>query len=191
MNCSMPGIPVLHCLLESAQTRVHWVGDAIQPSRPPSPPSPPTLNLSQHQSLFQWVSSLHQVACIRWPKYRSLSFSISPSSEYSGLIFFLFLGLTGLISLSWGLVNLSLVIGLEAKTGGGIGPEENQQCLTRQVPQGRPLQAPQADRGLTSQLKVEGLLLLAKTHPNLEVHCPHMFPFHFSGSCSFLINALL
>ena len=62
MDCSMSGLPVLHCLPEFTQTHVHWVGDAIQPSHPLSPPSPPALNLSQHQSLFQWVSSSHQVA---------------------------------------------------------------------------------------------------------------------------------
>ena len=62
MDCSMPGFPILHCLLEFAQTHVHWVGDAIQPSHPQLPSSPPALNLSQHQSLFQWVSSSHQVA---------------------------------------------------------------------------------------------------------------------------------
>ena len=62
MNCSTPGFPVLHCLLELAQTHVCWVGDAIQPSHPLSSPSPPALNLSQHQGLFQWVSSSHQVA---------------------------------------------------------------------------------------------------------------------------------
>ena len=61
MDCSMPGFPVLHHLLEFAHTHVHWVGDAIQPSQSPSPPSPPALNLVQHQSLFQWVSSSHQV----------------------------------------------------------------------------------------------------------------------------------
>ena len=66
-----------------AQTHVHWVGDAIQLSHPPSSPSPPTFNLSQHQGLFQWVSSLH-----RWPKYWSLIFSISPTNKYSGLISF-------------------------------------------------------------------------------------------------------
>ena len=49
MDCSMPGFPVLHYLLELAQTHVHWVGDTIQPSHPLSPPSPPALNLSQHQ----------------------------------------------------------------------------------------------------------------------------------------------
>ena len=80
MDCSMPGFPVHHQLLELAQTHVHQVGDAIQPSHPLSSPSP-AFNLSQHQGLFQWVSASHQVA-----KYWSFSFSISPSSEYSGLI---------------------------------------------------------------------------------------------------------
>ena len=62
MNRSTPGLPVHHQLLEFTQTHIYWVGDAIQPSHPLSPPSPLALNLSQHQSLFQWVSSLHQVA---------------------------------------------------------------------------------------------------------------------------------
>ena len=62
MDCSMPGLPVHHQLLELAQTHVHWVSDSIQPSHPLSSPSPPTFNLSQHQGLFQWVSSSHQVA---------------------------------------------------------------------------------------------------------------------------------
>ena len=62
MDCSMPGFPVLYHLPELAQTHVHCVGDAIQPSHPLSSPSPPALNLSQHQGLFQWVSSLHHVA---------------------------------------------------------------------------------------------------------------------------------
>ena len=53
MDCSIPGLPVHHQLLESTQTHVHWVGDAIQPSHPLSAPSPPTFNLSQHQGLFQ------------------------------------------------------------------------------------------------------------------------------------------
>ena len=57
MNCSTPGLPVHHQLLEFTQTHVHWVGDAIQPSHPLSSPSPPALNLSQNQGLFQWVSS--------------------------------------------------------------------------------------------------------------------------------------
>ena len=62
MNRSMPGLPVHHQLLQCAQTHVHWVGDAIQPPHPLSSLSPPALNLSQYQGLFQWVSSLHQVA---------------------------------------------------------------------------------------------------------------------------------
>ena len=62
MNRSMPGLPVYHQLPECTQTHVHWVGDAIQPSHLLSSPSPPALNLSQHQGLFKWVSSSHQVA---------------------------------------------------------------------------------------------------------------------------------
>ena len=62
MDCSMPGSPILHYLPEFAQTHVHRVSDAIQPSHPLLPPSPPAFNLSQHQGLFQWVSSLHQMA---------------------------------------------------------------------------------------------------------------------------------
>ena len=62
MDCSRPGFPVLHHLLELAQTHVHWVGDAIQPPHPLASPSPPTLNLAQHQGVFQWIGSSHQVA---------------------------------------------------------------------------------------------------------------------------------
>ena len=62
MNRITPGLPVHHQLPESTQTHVHWVGDAIQPSHPLSSPSPPAFNLSQHQGLFKWVSSLYQVA---------------------------------------------------------------------------------------------------------------------------------
>ena len=62
MDCSTSGFPVLHQLLEIAQTHPNWVGDAIQSSHPLSSPSPPAFNLSQCQGLFQWVSSLHQVA---------------------------------------------------------------------------------------------------------------------------------
>jgi len=69
--------------LAFAQSHVHWVGDAIQPPHPLSLPSPPALNLSQHQGLFQWVNSSHQV-----PKYWNFSFSISPSNEHRGLISF-------------------------------------------------------------------------------------------------------
>ena len=62
MDCSTPGFTVHHQFPELAQTHVHRVGDAIQPSHPLSSPSPPAFNLSQHQGLFQWVSSSHQVA---------------------------------------------------------------------------------------------------------------------------------
>ena len=68
MDCSPPSFPVLHHLLEFAQAHVHWVGDAIQPSHSLLPLSPSVLNLSQHQGLFQWVSSLHQLLI----KYNSL-----------------------------------------------------------------------------------------------------------------------
>ena len=61
MDCSIPGFSVLHCLPEFAQTYVHWISDNIQQSHPLSHPSPPVSSLSQHQGLFQWVSSSHQV----------------------------------------------------------------------------------------------------------------------------------
>ena len=70
-------------LLEFTQTDMHWVGDAIQTIHPLSSPSPPALNLSQHQGVFKWVSSSHQVA-----KVLELQFSINPSNEYAGLISF-------------------------------------------------------------------------------------------------------
>ena len=84
MDHSTPGLPVHHQLPEFTQTHVHQVGDAIQPSHPLSSPSPPAFNLSQHQGLFQWVSSSYQVAKV-------LEFQLHhshPSSEYSGLISF-------------------------------------------------------------------------------------------------------
>ena len=62
MNCNTPGLPVHHHVLEFTQTHVHRVCDAIQPSHPRSSPSPPAPNPSQHQSLFQWVNSSHEVA---------------------------------------------------------------------------------------------------------------------------------
>ena len=83
MDCSMTGLPVHHQLPEFTQTHVHWVVDAIQPSHPLLSPSSLAFNPSQHQGVFQWVSSLHQVA-----KVMSFSFNISPSNEYSGLISF-------------------------------------------------------------------------------------------------------
>ena len=84
MDCSTPGFPVFHHLLELAQTHVHWVSDATQPSYPLSSPSPLASNPSHHQVFFPNELTLR----IRWPKYWSFSFSISPSSEYSGLISF-------------------------------------------------------------------------------------------------------
>ena len=80
MDCSTPGFPVLHQLLQLAQTHVRQVGDAIQPSHHLSSTSPPAFK-TQHQGL-----SNVSVLPIRWPKYWSFSFSISPSSEHSGLI---------------------------------------------------------------------------------------------------------
>ena len=62
MDCSTPGLPVHHQLPEFTQTHVHWVGDAIQPSHSLSSPLPLAFNLSQHQGLFKWVRSSHQVA---------------------------------------------------------------------------------------------------------------------------------
>ena len=64
MNRSTPGLPVYHQLPEFTQTHIHRVSDAIQPSHPPSSPSPPAPSPSQHQGLFQWVNSLHQVSSI-------------------------------------------------------------------------------------------------------------------------------
>ena len=83
MDCSTLGLPVHHQLPDLAQTHVHRVSDAIQPSHPLSSPSPPAFTLSQHQGLFH-----ESVLCTRWPEYWSFSFSISPSNEYSGLISF-------------------------------------------------------------------------------------------------------
>ena len=83
MDSSTPDLPVHHQLLELAQTHVHQVGDAIQPSHPLVSPSPPALNLSSIR-----VFSNESVLSIRWPKYWSFSLSVSPSKEYSGLISF-------------------------------------------------------------------------------------------------------
>ena len=80
MNCSTPGIPVHHQLLES-QTHVHRVSDAIQSSHPLSSPSPPALNLSQHQGLFQWVSSPHQVAKVLEFQLQHQSFQWTPRTD--------------------------------------------------------------------------------------------------------------
>ena len=90
MDCSTPGSPVCHQLLELTQSHVHWLGDAIQPSHPLLSPSLPAFNLSQHQGLFQLISSSHQLANVFLLKPQQ-----HPSNEYSESIP---LGLTGLIS---------------------------------------------------------------------------------------------
>ena len=81
MNCSMLGLPVHHQLPESTQTHVHWVSDAIQPSNPLSSPSPPALNLSQHQGLFKWVSSSHEVAKVLEFYLQHQSFQWTPRTD--------------------------------------------------------------------------------------------------------------
>ena len=82
MDYSMPGFPVHHQFPELTQTHIHWLGDAIQPSRSLLSPSRPAFNHSQHQGLFKWVSSSYQVAKV-------LEFQLQhQSSEYSGLISF-------------------------------------------------------------------------------------------------------
>ena len=81
MNRSTLGLPVHHQLAESTQTHVHRVGDAIQPSHPLSSPSPPALNLSQHQGLFKWASSLHQVAKVLEFQLQHQSFQWTPRTD--------------------------------------------------------------------------------------------------------------
>ena len=91
MNCSMPGLPVYHQLLEFTQTHVHQVSDAIQPPHPLSSPSPPAPNPSQHQSLFKWVRSSHQLAKVLQFQLQHQSFQRIFRTD--------FLGWTGWISL--------------------------------------------------------------------------------------------
>ena len=81
MNHSTPGLPVHHQLPESTQTHIHWVGDAIQPSHPLSSPSPPALNLAQHQGIFKWVSSSHQVAKVLEFQPQHQSFQWTPTTD--------------------------------------------------------------------------------------------------------------
>ena len=88
----MPGFPVHHQLPEPSQTHDHWVSDAIQPSHPLLSPSPPAFNFSQHQGLFKWISSLHQVAKV-------LGVSAPASVLPMNIQDWFPLGLTGLISL--------------------------------------------------------------------------------------------
>ena len=81
MECSTPGLPNHHQLPESTQTHVHCVSEAIQPSHPLSSPSPPALNLSQHQGLFKWVSSPHQVAKVLEFQLQHQSFQWTPRTD--------------------------------------------------------------------------------------------------------------
>ena len=81
VECSTPGFPVPHYLLEFAQTHVHWIGHAIQPSHPLSPTSPPAFNFPQHQGLFKWVSSTHQVAKVLEFQLQHQSFQWTPRTD--------------------------------------------------------------------------------------------------------------
>ena len=92
LDCSTPGLPVRHQLLELVQTHAHWVGDAIQPSHPLSFPSPPAFNLSQHQGLFQGVSFFTSAV-------QYIGFSVSASVLPMTIQDWFPLGLTGWISL--------------------------------------------------------------------------------------------
>ena len=91
VDCSTPGFPVLHHFPEFAQVHVHWIGDASQPFHPLSPSSPSAFNLSQYPGLFQWVSSLHQVA-------RVLELQLQPSILSKSIQGWFPLRLTGLNS---------------------------------------------------------------------------------------------
>ena len=82
MACSTPGFPVHHQLPEFTQTHIHWVSDAIQPSHPLSSPSPPALNVSQHQGLFQWVSSSPQGAKVLEFQLQHQSFQWTPRTDF-------------------------------------------------------------------------------------------------------------
>ena len=88
MNRSTPRLPVHHRLPEFTQTRVHWVSDAIQPSHPLPSPSPPAPNPSQHQSLFQWVNSTHEVAQVLEFQLQHQSFQRNPRVDllHNGLV---------------------------------------------------------------------------------------------------------
>ena len=88
MDCSMPGLTVHHQLPDFTETHVHRVGDAIQPSQPLSSPSLPTFNLSQHQSLFKWVSSSYQVAKgLEFQlQHQSFQWTLRTDLLYNGLV---------------------------------------------------------------------------------------------------------
>ena len=81
MNRNTPGLPVHYQLPESTQTHVHWIGESIKPSHPLLSPSPPALNLSQHQGLFKWVSSSHQVPKLLEFQVQHQSFQRTPRTD--------------------------------------------------------------------------------------------------------------
>ena len=88
MNCSTPGLPVHHELPEFTKTHVHWVSDAIQPSHPLLSPSAPAPNPSQHQCLFQWVNSSHEVAKVLefWLQHQSFQWTPRTDLLWDGLV---------------------------------------------------------------------------------------------------------
>ena len=88
MDCTTPGLPVHHQLQELAQTYVHRIGDVVQPSHPLSSPSPPVFNLSQHQCLFQWINSSHQVAKVLevQPQHQSFQWIFRTDLRWTGWI---------------------------------------------------------------------------------------------------------
>ena len=98
MDCNTPGFPVHHRLPEFTQIHVNQIGDAIQPSHPLSSPSPLAFNLSQHQSLFQWVSSLHQVAKVLEVQNQFFQWKFRVDLQLTGLISLLSKGLSGVFS---------------------------------------------------------------------------------------------
>ena len=97
MDCSTQGFPVHHQLPELAQTYVHWIGDAIQPSHPLLSPSPPTFNLSQHHDLFQWVSSLHHMAKVLEHQLQHQSFQRIFRTDFFRIDLFDLLAVRGIL----------------------------------------------------------------------------------------------
>ena len=103
MDCSTPGLSVPHHLPKFAQVHLHYISDAIQPSHPLMPSSPSALSLSQHQELFQWVISMHQMTKILDFQLQQVSASVLPRSiqgwfplELTGWVFLLSKGLSGI-----------------------------------------------------------------------------------------------
>ena len=128
LHCSTPGLPVHHHLPELAQTHVHRVGDAIQPSHPLS-------SLLLLPSLFPSIRvfSSEPVLCIRWPKHWSFSFSISPSNEYSGLVSFRRTGLISLQSKELSRVFSNTTVQKHQFFSTGWGQAESLSCMARLV----------------------------------------------------------